>query len=50
MPLVRDKVKEVYVKKTLTIPRWLDEKAKEKNISFSRVLQEALKQKMGIEK
>lgn len=32
------------VKKTLTIPNWLDELAKESNINFSKVLQDALKE------
>lgn len=30
------------VKKTLSIPEWLDEEAKARNINFSQVLQEAL--------
>lgn len=34
------------VKKTLTIPAWLNEKALEQNINFSQVLQEALKEKL----
>ena len=33
---------EKSVKKTLTIPAWLNEKALENNINFSQVLQEAL--------
>lgn len=36
------------VKKTLTIPLWMDEKAKEKNINFSQTLQEAILQKITI--
>lgn len=36
------------VKKTLTIPLWMDEKAKEKNINFSKTLQEAILQKITI--
>ena len=36
------------VKKTLTIPEWLNTRAMEKGISFSKVLQEALKQELGI--
>lgn len=36
------------VKKTLTIPEWLNEAALEKNINFSQVLQEALIQKVNI--
>lgn len=35
-----------YVKKTLTIPSYLDILAKNKNINFSQVLQEALKQNL----
>ena len=36
------------VKKTLSIPEWLNEKAVEVNINFSQVLQEALKEKLGV--
>lgn len=36
------------VKKTLTIPFWLDELAKENNVNFSGVLQEALKERLGV--
>jgi len=36
------------VKKTLSIPEWLNEVAIEQNINFSQVLQEALMQKVGI--
>ena len=36
------------VKKTLTIPEWLNEKATEAGINFSQVLQEALKEKLRI--
>lgn len=35
------------VKKTLTIPEWLNEAATAMNINFSQVLQEALIQKVG---
>ena len=35
------------VKKTLTIPAYLNALAEEKDINFSAVLQEALKQKLG---
>ena len=37
---------EKSVKKTLTIPAWLNTAALEMNINFSQVLQEALKQKI----
>lgn len=36
------------VKKTLTIPEWLNEIATSMNINFSQVLQDALIQKVGI--
>lgn len=38
---------EKSVKKTLTIPAWLNTVALEQNINFSQVLQEALLQKCG---
>ena len=37
------------VKKTLTIPMWLNERAKHANINFSGILQEALKTRMHIQ-
>ncbi len=36
------------VKKTLSIPEWLNEAAMEHDINFSQVLQEALMKKIGI--
>lgn len=36
------------VKKTLSIPEWLNELATEKGINFSQVLQEALKTQLGL--
>ena len=36
------------VKKTLTIPAWLNDTAQSRGINFSAVLQEALKERMGI--
>lgn len=47
--LVRLQLENKAVKKTLTIPQWLDELAKEKNVNFSHVLQDALKRHLGIE-
>ena len=40
---------EKSVKKTLTIPSWLNDMAVEKGINFSQVLQAALKKKLGID-
>ena len=34
------------VKKTLTIPAWLNKKAVEQNVNFSQILQEGLKRKL----
>ncbi|BCS80611.1 hypothetical protein CaldiYA01_05710 [Caldicellulosiruptor diazotrophicus] len=48
MPLVRHKMDNKAVKKTLTIPQWLNILAEKNNINFSQVLQEALKEKLGI--
>ena len=36
------------VKKTLTIPEWMNEAATEQNINFSQVLQDALKQRLDV--
>ncbi len=36
------------VKKTLTIPEWLNDEAERKNINFSQVLQEAIIDKLGL--
>jgi antitoxin HicB len=44
----KNKVKEVYVKKTLTIPKWLDMLAKERNVNFSAILVKGLKEELGI--
>ena len=38
------------VRKNLTIPQWLNTRAEALNINFSQVLQEALKEKIGIDK
>ena len=35
------------VKKTLTIPEWLNEAATDRNVNFSQVLQDALLQKLN---
>ena len=36
------------VKKTLSIPKWLDREATKAHVNFSGVLQEALKKKIGV--
>ena len=39
---------EKAVKKTLTIPKWLNDRAVHENINFSQCLQAALRQKLGV--
>ena len=48
MPLIRDRVQRATLKKTLTIPKWINDLAEENNINFSQVLQEALKERLNI--
>ncbi len=48
MPPIRAEMSQRAVKKTLTIPKWLNDMAEQHQINFSHVLQEALKAHMGI--
>lgn len=48
MPLFREAVQNSSVKKTLTIPKWINDLAEKNNINFSQVLQIALKENLGI--
>ena len=43
----RKKLATKRIKKTLTIPSWLNEKAEAENINFSRLLEEALLNKLN---
>lgn len=45
----RKKYNNKSVKKTLTIPMWLNTLAEKNNINFSQILQEALKEKLNID-
>ena len=45
----RRRTSEKAIKKTLTIPSWMNEAAEERGLNFSQVLQDALKQKLGVE-
>lgn len=47
MPTVRDRINNRFVKKTLTIPAWLNRAAEEANVNFSQLLQESLKTYLG---
>jgi predicted RNase H-like HicB family nuclease len=46
MPLHREAIDNSYVRKNVTLPRWLEKVATEKGINFSQVLQNALKEQI----
>ena len=47
--LIRVEVKDDRaVKRTVSIPRWMDDQASEKGLSLSRVLQDALKERLNV--
>lgn len=51
MPPIRElmgRLDNKAVKKTLTIPKWLNDAAEEQNLNFSQELQDALKQRLGM--
>ena len=48
LPYFRNATKEIYVKKNVTIPQWLDLLAKESNINYSAALVKGIKQELGI--
>lgn len=49
MPYFRNAAKEIYVKKNVTIPQWLDILAKENKINYSAALVKGIKLALGIE-
>ena len=48
MPIIREKMANRFVKKTLSIPAWLNVQAENCGINFSQTLQKALKQELKI--
>ena len=48
MPLVRSQILNKSIKKTLTIPKWLNDLAEQHKVNFSQILQESLKKYLGI--
>ena len=48
MPAVREKQNKRFVKKTLSIPYWLNAEAERQGINFSQTLQQAIKQQLNI--
>lgn len=49
MPYYRNAVKEIYVKKNVTIPQYLDILAKEHKVNYSAALVKGIKAELGIE-
>ena len=45
MTRIRSKMNNKSVKKTLTIPKWMDEEGQKRKYNFSKILQKALKEK-----
>lgn len=50
MPPMRDRIRNHFVKKTLSIPYWLNVEAERKGVNFSGVLQDALKSYLNIQR
>ena len=48
MPYYRNASKEIYVKKNVTIPQWLDILAKENKVNYSAALVKGIKMELGI--
>jgi predicted RNase H-like HicB family nuclease len=49
MPAIRDEMANRSVNKTLTLPKWLNDLAEKRRVNFSHVLQNALKQYLGVD-
>lgn len=49
MPYFRNAAKEIYVKKNVTIPQWLDILARENKVNYSAALVKGIKSELGIE-
>ena len=48
LPYFRSDMREVYVKKSVTIPQWLDLLAKKSGLNFSAALVRGIKEELGI--
>lgn len=46
--MVGEIIRNKAVKKTLTIPYWMNEEAEKLHINFSQVLQDALRERIGV--
>ena len=45
---ILEKAKNQSIKKTLTIPKWLNDEAEKHSLNFSNILQPALKETLGL--
>ncbi|MGI5839298.1 MAG: type II toxin-antitoxin system HicB family antitoxin [bacterium] len=48
MPPYRNKMATKAVNRMVTLPKWLDSLAKKENVNFSQILQNSLKEQLGI--
>jgi len=48
MPIYRNAIENKSIKKTLTIPKWLNDEAELNHVNFSQILQDALKETLGV--
>ena len=49
MPPIRDRLNNKYVKKTLSIPQWLNAEAEHAGVNFSLILQNGLKEYLQLQ-
>jgi predicted RNase H-like HicB family nuclease len=49
MPTIRERLNNKYVKKTLSIPQWLNAEAEHAGVNFSQILQNGLKDYLRIQ-
>lgn len=47
--IIREEMENKAIKKTLTIPKWLNDAAEKEGVNFSQTLQHALKERLGIQ-
>ncbi len=49
LPYYKNMAKVIYIKKTVTIPQWLDILAKENNVNYSACMVRGIKEELGID-
>ncbi|MGD0154331.1 MAG: type II toxin-antitoxin system HicB family antitoxin [Thermacetogeniaceae bacterium] len=48
LPPIRDKMANKAINKTLTLPKWLNDLGESRKVNFSHILQDALKNYLGV--